>query len=243
VLFFTAETYAEFSSLAADLVCAQVRARPNGVLGLPTGATPEGMYTELVRRVQGGEVDLSGMTTFNLDEYVGLRPHDPQSYHAYMWEHLFRHTPVRARHLPHGDAADPAAEAARYEAAIAGAGGFDLVILGLGHNGHIGFNEPGADFTAGTRVVRLTDQTRQANARYFVSPSAVPAHAITVGIGTICGAKQVLLLASGEAKGAILHRSLAGPVTPDVPATALQGHDHLIVLADRAAARRMVLNS
>lgn len=221
------------SQAAARLFQVQLTANPGLVVGLPTGGTPLGFYRQVVER----QLDLSHSTAFNLDEYVGLSPDHPQSYASYMRENLLRHLPVGAWHIPNGQAADLEAECQRYEAAISAAGGLDLVFLGIGHNGHIGFNEPGTPLDARTRVVRLTETTRAANARFFPSPAEVPTQAISMGIKTILSARQVVLLASGRGKAEALLAAVTGPVTPAVPASALQTHPNVVVLVDAAAAR------
>lgn len=227
-------TYADLSRRAAAITVDRIRQQPDAVLGLPTGSTPEGFYAALVR----SGVSLAQVRTFNLDEYLGLTPDHPQSYYAYMKRHLFDRVDLRREnvHLPNGMAADPEAECLAYEEAIRKAGGLDLVILGLGPNGHVGFNEPGTPWTSRTRRVKLAAATRRANARFFGSLDAVPAEAITMGIGTILEARRILLLASGAGKAEIVRQTLQGPVTEDVPATALRNHPAVTVLLDRAAA-------
>lgn len=228
------DSYSQLSEHAAAMVANLIERLPHPVLGLPTGGTPEGFYAALVR----SGVDFSRVTSFNLDEYIGLPQTHPQSYATYMQSRLFAHVAMRpeAIHLPDGEAADPQAEAERYEAAIRRAGGMDLIILGLGHNGHIGFNEPGTPWESRTRPVTLDPATRQANARFFGAGERVPDRALTMGIGTIMAARQILLLASGEGKAEILRRALEGPPDPSVPASALQRHGGVTVMLDRAAA-------
>lgn len=226
--------YGDLSLRAAEIIAELVRQRPGTVLGLPTGSTPEGCYAAL--RHSG--VSFAQVQTFNLDEYLGLGPEHPQSYHAFMREQLFAHIdlPADQTHLPNGLAPDPVTECQRYEAAIRTAGGLDLVMLGLGQNGHIGFNEPGTPFASRTRPVRLAANTRNANARFFGSPNAVPAKALTMGIGTILEAREILLLAAGEAKADAVRRLLTDPPSPDLPASALLEHPRVRVLLDHAAA-------
>ncbi len=211
---------------------------PTLVLGLPTGRTPVPMYRALVRLYRQGRADFSGATTFNLDEFVGVSAAHPGSYHAFMRRHLFSQVnldPART-HLPQGDAPDPHAEAARYEAAIAANGGLDLAILGIGANGHIGFNEPAASLPARTNVVRLRSASRASNAKAFGGRVAnVPARAISLGVGTILSARHVLLLATGADKAAIVAKAIEGPVTTRVPASLLQLHPRAVVVLDRAA--------
>lgn len=228
------ETYAALSERAAAIVAELIRHKPDAVLGLPTGSTPVGFYAALAR----SGTNFAGVRTFNLDEYLGLGRQHPQSYYRFMKANLYDRVnlPPEQAHIPDGLAPDPDAECARYEAAIADAGGLDVVVLGLGNNGHIGFNEPGTPWNSRTRRVKLADKTREANARFFDTPDDVPVEAITMGIGTILAARQVVLLVSGESKAEIVRRTLEGPVTEDVPATALRQHPNVIVLLDRAAA-------
>ncbi len=215
---------------------------PALVLGLPTGRTPVPMYRALVRLHRQGRADFSRATSFNLDEFVGLTASHPGSYHAFMRRHLFAHVnldPVHAN-VPRGDAPDPRAEAARYDAAISAAGGLDVAVLGIGANGHIGFNEPSRSLPARTNVVTLTRASRAANAAAFGgSLSRVPARAISLGVGTILSARHVLLLATGADKAAIIAKALQGPVTTRVPASLLQLHPRAVAVMDRAAARRL----
>lgn len=232
------DTYAQLSQRAADLVIDLVRRKPAAVLGLPTGATPEGLYAALRR----SGVSFGQVQTFNLDEYLGLPREHPESYHTFMRQHLFDHVDLLPdhTHIPDGMAADPEAECARYEEALRQAGGLDMLLLGLGLNGHIGFNEPGSPWGARTRKVQLAEKTRQANARFFDAPEQVPAEAITMGIGTMLEARQILLLATGETKAEVVRRALEGEPSEQVPATALQGHPNVTVLLDRAAAALLV---
>jgi glucosamine-6-phosphate deaminase len=228
------ETYEAMSERAAAIVADLIRRRPGAVLGLPTGSTPEGFYAALVRE----HPSFAEVRTFNLDEYVGLPLEHPQSYHSFMRAHLYDHVDLDPAHIhiPNGMAADPDAECRRYEEALRRAGGLDLVVLGLGPNGHIGFNEPGSPWTARTRRVQLAEATRLANGRFFGGADRVPGEALTMGIGTILEARQILLLAAGEQKAAIVQRMLEGDPAESVPATALRGHENVAVLLDRAAA-------
>jgi glucosamine-6-phosphate deaminase len=232
------EDYAAMSAKAAEIVAELVRKKPEAVLCLATGSTPLGFYKELVR----AEVSFANVTTFNLDEYRGLSREHDQSYYHFMWEHLFRHIDIdlEKTNIPNGMAADPEAECARYEAAIKEAGGLDIALLGLGHNGHIGFNEPGTPWDARTRRVQLAPATIAANSRFFGSAEEVPTEAMTMGIGTILEAKQILLLVSGEAKGQILKQVLEGALTTDVPGSVLRTHPNVIALVDKAAADLIV---
>ncbi|PZO65531.1 MAG: glucosamine-6-phosphate deaminase [Paracoccus denitrificans] len=219
----------------AGLIADQVRAKPASVLGLATGGTMERVYDALT---SAEDVDFAGVTTFNLDEYVGLSPGDPQSYHAYMQRHLFDRVPApfHRTHIPRGDVANLMAEAAAYEAAIHAAGGIDLQLLGIGTNGHIGFNEPDSPFDTRTRVVTLSDATRTANSRYFNSLDAVPTQAVTMGIATILSAKRIVLLAVGSGKAGAVQRMIEGSISPDCPASSLQRHHDVHVILDQAAA-------
>jgi len=226
---------------AAQFVIDRVNAKPAAVLGLPTGGTPLGMYAGLAKAVCEKRVCLSKVTTFNLDEYCGLPASDPQSYATFMNTHFYAPCGLSApqSHIPNGEAPDPDAEALAYDNAIRAAGGLDLQVLGIGHNGHIGFNEPGTPADSRTHAVLLTEQTRQANARFFASLADVPTRAISMGIGTILEAREILLLANGADKAEILAATLRGPVTPDNPASFLQNHPDVTVIADAAAAARL----
>lgn len=225
-------SYEELSRRAADLMAAQVLLRPDCVLGLATGSTPIGTYRRLVQMYQEGKLDFSQVTTYNLDEYLGLAPDHPQSYHFFMQENLFRHVNLRpeACHVPSGSAPDPEAEARAYDRAIAQAGGIDLQLLGIGANGHIAFNEPGDAFCPNTHITSLTPNTIQANQRFFRSREEVPTRAITLGIGGILQAKKILLLAEGAGKKAALEAAMYGPVCPQVPASILQLHPDVTVI-------------
>jgi glucosamine-6-phosphate deaminase len=234
-------TAEEASIVAARIVAQLVRRKPDAVLGLATGSTPLRMYAELVRMHREEALDFSRVTTFNLDEYVGLAADHPQSYRAFMGEHLFRHLNVaRERiHIPDGRAADVPAECAAYEAAIRAAGGIDLQVLGIGTDGHIGFNEPSSSLASRTRIKTLTARTRSDNARFFGSADAVPFHVITMGVGTIMDARQVLLLAFGEGKARAVADAVEGPITAMNPASILQMHPVAKCLTDEAAAREL----
>lgn len=219
------------SEQAAEIFLAAIRDNPRVALGLPTGRTPVGMYRRIVRECAREYHCFRNVTTFNLDEYVGVAPEHPASYHAYMQHHLFDHVDVRAEnvHIPHGDAADPAAEARRYEQEIVEAGGLGLTFLGLGRNGHIGFNEPGTPFDSRTRVVELTPSTRKANAEFFPD-GHVPTHAITMGIGTILESRSIVLLVAGHGKQEAIARLRSGELDESFPASALWKHGNVRVL-------------
>jgi glucosamine-6-phosphate deaminase len=223
-------SYDEMSRAVADLIIAQISAKPNSVLGLATGSTPVGAY----RLLRESGADFSGLTTINLDEYCGLPPAHPQSYRRFMDENLFSHINIdRSRtHVPDGMAANPAAEAERYEALIKSLGGIDLQLLGLGHNGHIAFIEPGDELPAETCRVFLDEQTIKANSRFFDSADDVPKCAISMGIKTIMNAKKIVLAVSGCDKADALKKALCGGITTRVPASVLQLHNDIIVVTD-----------
>ena len=229
------------SIVAAHIVAQLVRRKPDAVLGLATGSTPLRMYAELIRMHRDDGLDFSRVTTFNLDEYAGLAPEHPQSYHAFMREHFFRQVNVARHriHIPDGLAADIPAECAAYESAICAAGGIDLQVLGIGSDGHIGFNEPSSSLASRTRIKTLTERTRRDNARFFGSPEEVPLHVVTMGVGTIMDARQVLLLAFGEGKAKAIADAVEGPITAMNPASILQMHPVAKCLMDEAAAAKL----
>ena len=229
------------TALALD-IARRLTAEPASVLGLATGRTPIPLYRELVRLHRRGRADFTRATTFNLDEFLGLAPDDPRSYRSFMQRHLFDHVNLAARriHFLNGDAADPTLECRRYESAIERAGGIDLQILGLGMNGHIGFNEPARALVAGTHVTRLKPATRRANAVLFDNRlGAVPHHALSMGMATILHAKRIVLLATGASKARCVERMIEGPVTPRLPGSFLQLHRCAEIWLDRAAASRL----
>jgi glucosamine-6-phosphate deaminase len=233
----------DVARIAADRIAAVVRRRPDAVLGLATGSSPLGAYAELARRVSAGELDLSRAHAFALDEYVGLPSGAPQSYRAVIDREVvrpLRMDPTRV-HVPDGRAADLDSAAQAYEAAIAAAGGVDVQLLGIGANGHIGFNEPTSSFASRTRVKTLAPRTRADNARFFDSPDAVPVHCLTQGLGTILEARELLLVAQGSAKAAAVAAAVEGPVTSMCPGSALQLHPRATVVVDAAAAERLQL--
>lgn len=232
------EDYGELSRGAAKWVARRLLERPELVLALPTGHTPVGMYRELVRLHREGLLDFSRVTSFNLDEYLGIPPDHPQSFASYMRIHLWDQVNLRpgACHIPNSLPEDPEAECAGYEGLIREAGGIDLAVLGLGGNGHIAFNEPGTPFESTIHVAELSQETREAEAAAFGGVDRVPKKAITMGIRTIMNAREILLLVSGEEKAEVLSRALTGPITLEVPASVLQLHPRLTVLADVAAA-------
>ena len=226
------------SRRVAEMIADVVRDRPDAVLGLATGGTPVGAYRELVRRHRETSLDFSRVTTFNLDEYVGLEPTHPQSYRAFMQQHLFDHLnvdPART-HVPSGTASNLDAHAAEYERTIRDAGGIDLQLLGIGHNGHIAFNEPGTPADSRTRVVELTESTIESNARFFETADEVPRRAITMGIGTILEARRIVLMGIGEGKAEAVRRAVEGEVDESHPASLLQKHGQVTFVLDRDAA-------
>ncbi|MCC7517563.1 MAG: glucosamine-6-phosphate deaminase [Verrucomicrobiae bacterium] len=227
--------------LVARVIAGELRRKPHLVLGLATGATMEGVYRELVRLHREEQLDFSRCRTFNLDEYIGLTPADPNSYHRFMREHFFDpvNMDLRQTHLPDGCAADLDMECRRYEEAIRRAGGIDLQILGIGKAGHIGFNEPLSAFRSRTRVKALSPVTLKQNAPQFVDPSKMPRRAITMGVGTILDTSRCLLLATGAAKADIMARAVEGPITAMISATALQLHPRCSVVVDEDAAARL----
>lgn len=229
--------YQEMSRCAANLISAQIILNPRSVLGLATGSTPVGIYSQLIEWYRKGDLSFAEVQTVNLDEYQGLPPDHPQSYRNFMQQNLFDHIDIlpQQTHVPNGLAKDAAKECARYEALIASLGGIDLQLLGLGHNGHIGFNEPAAAFAKETHLVELTESTIEANTRFFESREAVPRQAFTMGIKTILGAKKILLAVSGKEKAEAVYRSFAGPVEPGVPCSILQFHPDVTLVGDAPA--------
>lgn len=232
-----AKDYAQMSRIAANYIFAQVILKPNCVLGLATGSSPIGTYEELIRRYQAGELDFSKVTSINLDEYKGLSPENDQSYRYFMDTNLFNHINIDKNHtyVPNGLEADTEKACADYDALIENCGGIDLQLLGLGNNGHIGFNEPGAFFAKGTHCVDLADNTIEANARFFSSVNEVPKQAYTMGIKSIMQAKKILVIVSGKGKAKIVKEAFTGPVTPQVPASVLQLHSDVMVVGDEEA--------
>lgn len=226
------ESYEQLSTHAANLIASQVIIKPDCVLGLATGSSPVGTYKKLAEKCDRGELDFSGVTSVNLDEYVGLSPYNDQSYRYFMNTNLFNHVniDISKTHVPDGLAEDIAKEGEQYDALIKSLGGIDLQLLGIGLDGHIGFNEPDECFTAATHIVTLDESTIKANARFFASEDDVPKKAITMGMMSIMQAKKILLIANGANKKEILEKSLFGPITPEVPASILQLHPDLTVI-------------
>ena len=229
--------YEAMSRRAAHVIAAEVIRRPDCVLGLATGSTPIGTYQQLTAWNQAGEFSFREVRTVNLDEYKGLAPDHDQSYRYFMQHNLFDHVDVVPENtqVPDGLAADPAAECARYDAYIASLGYADLQLLGLGRNGHIGFNEPGDSFIKETHVVDLTQSTIDANARFFASADDVPRQALTMGIGCIMAARRVLVVASGADKADAVYNTVCGPIVPGCPGSILQLHPDVVLVADEAA--------
>jgi glucosamine-6-phosphate deaminase len=230
--------YAAMSKKAAAIFAEVVRSKPSAAYGFATGTTPEGMYAELANLRAAG-TDFSQITTFNLDEYFPIKASDPQSYYYYMKQRVFGPLGLTKTNLPNGEAPDPEVECAAYEEKLAQAGEFALQILGIGNNGHIGFNEPAEKFVGKANYVPLTPSTIEANARLFDDPSLVPRHALTMGIHAIMMAKRILLLVSGAGKADILSAALTGDITPRVPASILQLHPCVTVVADKAATSKL----
>lgn len=233
-----AKEYLDMSRKAANIISAQIIMKPDCVLGLATGSTPIGTYSQLIEWYQKGDLDFSKVSTVNLDEYRGLAPKDPQSYHHFMNSNLFSHININpdATFIPDGTNLDSQDACFKHEQAIRKLGGIDLQLLGLGNNGHIGFNEPGSAFEKETHCVRLTESTIQANARFFASVDAVPTEAYTMGIRTIMQAKKILVIVNGKGKSDIVAKAFFGPVTPEVPASILQMHPCVTLVVDEEAA-------
>lgn len=232
----------EVSTRAADLICQTLADKPDAVLGLATGGTPLGTYQELIRRNNANTVDFASATTFNLDEYIGLPKEHPQSYRSFMHQNLFSLVnldPNRC-HLPDGESSDLLQACVHYEELIRQSGGIDLQLLGIGSDGHIAFNEPGSSLASRTRVKALTEQTRSDNARFFNSPDEVPKLALTMGIGTILESRKIVLIATGEGKASAVRSFIEGPLSAQVPASALQLHPSVTVLVDEPAANWLV---
>ena len=238
---YKAKDYDELSRKAASIIASQVLMKPECVLGLATGSTPIGTYEQLIEWYNKGDLDFSGVKSVNLDEYRGLTRDNDQSYYYFMYNNLFKHININmdCTNVPDGTQSDSDKECSRYEDVIKSLGGIDLQLLGLGHNGHIGFNEPDEEFAKTTHCVNLTQSTIEANKRFFASIDEVPKQAYTMGIGTIMKAKKILLVVSGSDKAQILHDVLCGPVTPHVPASVLQLHNDVIVVADEAAMAKL----
>lgn len=234
---YNAKDYKDMSRKAANMLSAQVIMKPNCVLGLATGSSPIGTYDQLVEWYKKGDLNFAEVTTVNLDEYRGLPKENDQSYYYFMHQHLFDRVNINPgrTYLPNGMELDRDAECARYSSLIRELGGIDMQLLGIGHNGHIGFNEPGEAFEKDVHCVDLTETTIQANKRFFASIDDVPKQAYTMGIKTIMQAKKIVIIASGADKAEIIKKAFFGPVTPQVPASILQMHNDVTLIADEAA--------
>jgi len=233
--------YDAMSKKAAEVFAAEVNTAPTAAYGFATGSTPEGMYKALIDMQKNGLVDLTRITAFNLDEYYPIRHDDPQSYYYYMRKNLFDEIGLsRLRtHIPDGEAPDPIEACVCYSTKISNSGGIKMQILGIGANGHIGFNEPAEALKATTHYVTLAEKTVESNARFFASPKDVPRHAITMGLWNIMMAKRILLLVSGEGKAAIINWALRGPISTQIPASLLQLHPDVTVILNKAAAAKL----
>ena len=238
---YKAKDYKDMSRKAANIISAQVIMKPNCVLGLATGSTPIGTYDQLVEWYNKGDLDFSEVTTVNLDEYKGLPRTNDQSYYYFMHQHLFDRVNIdpERTNVPNGMEPDAEKECGRYEELIRSLGGVDLQLLGLGHNGHIGFNEPCDSFPQDVHVVDLTESTIEANKRFFASADDVPKQAYTMGVGTILRAKAILLVVSGKDKAEALNAVVNGPITPQVPGSVLRLHPNVIIVADEDALSEM----
>ena len=234
--------YEDLGRVAANIIAAQVTLKPESVLGLATGSSPISTYKNLIKKYENGDLDFSRCYAANLDEYVGLTKDNDQSYAYFMYENLFKHVNIKMENtnIPDGTEKDAAKECARYDAVIKALGGVDLQLLGIGHNGHVGFNEPADCFAKGTNIIDLTQSTIDANARFFESADDVPRQALTMGVGCIMAARRVLLIASGEAKADALYKMICGPITPDCPASILQLHPDVVVVGDKASLSKVV---
>lgn len=236
-----AKDYNDMSRKAANIISAQVILKPDCVLGLATGSTPIGTYRQLVDWYEKGDLDFSEVMTVNLDEYKGLTRENPQSYYYFMNEHLFEKVNINKNRtfLPDGTEPDSSTACENYNEILRAVGDVDLQLLGLGHNGHIGFNEPGESFSTETHCIDLSEQTIKANARFFETMEEVPRQAYTMGIKTIMSARKILILVSGEEKADIVKAAFTGPITPKVPASILQLHRNVTLVADEAALSKM----
>ncbi|MBY0013540.1 glucosamine-6-phosphate deaminase [Paenibacillus typhae] len=235
----TFKSQEDFAETGANLIVSLLQSNPRAVLGLATGSSPVTVYARLVEMHRKGLVSFAKASSYNLDEYVGLPVDHPQSYRSFMNEHLFNHVDIdlARTHVPDGNAPDLAAECLAYDRMLEDNGPVDLQILGIGSNGHIGFNEPDASLSSGTHVVDLLEETREANARFFDKLEDVPRQAVTMGIGGILKARQIVLLVRGEEKAEAVRNALEGPITTQCPASLLQSHPNVVVLLDEGAAK------
>lgn len=237
------DNYEEMSKKAATMVVSQVILKPDSVLGLATGDTPIGMYREIINIYKNQNLNFSHVKTFNLDEYYGLSKDNNQSYYYFMMNNLFNHVNIDKDNIniPNGMMNDIEKECKEYESSIVKAGGIDLQILGIGVNGHIGFNEPGESFEAETHLVNLDEKTIESNSRFFSSKDEVPTRAISMGIKTILYSKKIILLACGKNKADAIFKTIKGKITPNVPASILQLHEDVVVIVDKEAASKLDL--
>jgi len=237
----TVENYDEMSKKAATMVASQIILKPNSVLGLATGGTPQGMYEELIKMYNDRQIEFSETKTFNLDEYYRLNRENNQSYYYYMMINFFNHININKENInvPNGMAQNIEEECADYERRISEVGGIDIQVLGIGINGHIGFNEPNVSFEAQTHLVNLEEKTIEVNSRYFQSIEEVPTKALSMGIKTIMHSKKIVLLASGIAKAEAVAKAINGPISPEVPASILQLHEDVTIIVDREAGSRL----
>ena len=235
------DNYEEMSKRAAKMIASQVTLKPDSVLGLATGDTPLGMYKELINLYSKNEIDFNEVRTFNLDEYYGLNRENPQSYYNYMINNLFNKINIHKENInmPDGMAKDVNASCAQYENKIKALGGIDMQVLGIGGNGHIGFNEPNVNFEAETHLVNLDEQTIEANSRFFESIKDVPVKAISMGIKTIMNSKKIILLANGLNKAEAIEKAVKGKINPNIPASILQLHNDVTIIIDKEAASRL----
>lgn len=240
---FVTDTYEQMSRKAANIIAAQVQLKPNSNLGLATGGTPVGMYKQLIKMNEENDINFENVRTFNLDEYYPIDKNNDQSYYTFMNENLFKHVNINEENtnIPNGMADNIEEECKNYDNKIEVAGGVDIQVLGIGHNGHIGFNEPDGIFTKETNCVELTQTTINANVRFFNSIEEVPKKALTMGIGTIMKSKKILLLASGEDKAEIIRIMIEGNIDPKVPASVLQLHPDVTIVLDKKAAGKLSL--
>ncbi len=237
----TLKNYEQLSKKAARILAGKIELKPNSVLCLPTGGTPLGMYSRLVDYYEKENISFNKITSFNLDEYIGIKPEHPGSFNKYMYKNLFNHIDIKEGniYIPNGNAEDLKKECIQYEKDISKAGGIDLLVMGIGENGHLAFLEPGDSIPAWTSVVKLSEHTRIANSSEFENIDLVPKKAITVGIKTILSAKEIILLASGKNKAWAVEKMIKENITPQIPATFLKLHDRATILLDKAAADKI----
>ncbi|KOF56469.1 MULTISPECIES: glucosamine-6-phosphate deaminase [Clostridium] len=233
------DNYDEMSKKAASMVASQMILKHDSVLGLATGETPTGMYKELIKLYDDKEIDFSDIKTFNLDEYYGLSKENPQSYYCYMMNNLFKHVNIKHENINilDGRTDDIDKECLDYDKKIKASGGIDIQVLGIGVNGHIGFNEPSINFESGTHLVKLDKKTIESNSRFFKSMDEVPKSALSMGIKTIMQSKVIVLLANGEAKAEAIYKAINGKICPEVPASILQLHNNVNIIVDKEAAK------